>query len=89
MKPRALPDYEVGSCSLPRSLIRTHFIRVDGRVIHSQLSPYSQAEIVERLRSYVDPPPVAPVKPIPVTQGRGRKASSGATRGGIDKEFDL
>lgn len=64
MRPRDLPAFEVRTRKLVGSPYTRHALHVNGVEIHSQLSPYGEAEIEDRVRSYLNPKPVQPVKQI-------------------------
>jgi hypothetical protein len=75
-----LPAHTLATRRCPGSPYVAHEIVIAGRVIYSQLSPMTDAEIAERVRAHVSPRPVAAArnaKPFSIRRaGRTRKGEA-------------
>lgn len=90
MKAPTLPEHVVTSAPVPGTFYRAHTIKVAGQIVHSQLGPYSEKEIEDRIRAFVNP---EPVRAMPAFDAKAYGYSSKGGRGKksaarIDAEID-
>jgi hypothetical protein len=75
------PQFEVRARKEMGAPYTRHALYVGGNEIHAQLSPYSEAEIAERVRTYLYPQAVPEVRDVRGKAGRPSKKQTVNERG--------